>query len=152
MARIISVQIGVKISQERSVSTFYSIQLPNVKHFFLNILCRQLPSVPPSVIESEISPLIPDLTRALFNLDPTRQAKMSPAIKSFLEFLKHLDPKVLEGLAPTILPYLIRIAQGDGPGLDDKIAALGEFLDSVGKQFCVFETYFFQFSVTALFA
>ena len=149
-------QIGVKISPKKKCLTFYSIELPDLKTFFFqnfNILCcRQLPSVPPSVIESEISPLIPDLTRALFNLDPTRQAKMSPAIKSFLEFLKHLDPKVLEGLAPTILPYLIRIAQGDGPGLDDKIAALGEFLDSVGKQFCVFETYFFQFSVTALFA
>lgn len=100
---------------------------------FLFILCflfRQLPFVPPSVIESEISPLIPDLAKALFiqNFSVEKPARMSPAIKSFLDFLKHMDSKVQDGLAPLMLPYLIKVAQSDGSTIQEKIAALGKFL------------------------
>ena len=94
-------------------------------HFSLP-LYRQLPYVPPSVIESEISPLIPELAKALFSTSQDdKPARMSPAINSFLAFLRHLDPKVLDGLAPVILPYLIKIAQTEESEIKEKIAALG---------------------------
>ena len=85
--------------------------------------------MPHSVIESEISPLIPDLAKGLFDQQdqsPEKPARMSPAIRSFLEYLQQSDPKIRDGLAPMILPYLIKIAKDDRSEIKDKVDALSK--------------------------
>ena len=87
------------------------------------VMC-QLGHLPPAVVEAEITPLVPELARALFRSSESEATTLSPAVKSFLDFLRRMNPESLESLGPIIIPFLLKVASNEASNLRDRVAAL----------------------------
>lgn len=92
----------------------------------LEAILVQLPFIPSSVVESEISPLIPALAQSLFDSQKNHSCEtgLSAAATGFIDFLQKLQPETLSGMGEIVIPFLLQIANASNASLADRISAL----------------------------